>query len=403
MPVANRYLSRARLMRLYRRGKDGCCECKPGGGGGGGGTGGTGGQGNGGNGGGKGNGNGVRPVPQGSWLVIRYDDSDHGARPVASGDAFWESPDIWFDGGDPLGNAIPGKPTPVHARIWNLGTLKAFPTRVDFAFVDPSLGISWSQPQLISQVPSWIGVPEMILGGGYAEVRCLKDWIPAKGSTHACLLVMCSCAISNDMPSQPWSPSTDRHVAQHNVNIAEADVGQMLTFDLHTINITPTPATVQLAAQVAWVDARTPRDALRFSSTGVANTLASLNQATDLGQMRLLAKRASRVLEGGAHVRGTALRGDDLHKVVRVSRIDSGGYARNGAIVIPSAGAVRGLNGYTPIGKEAPLKPLERRTASLEIKVPDRPGPARQLLVRLAQFENGFATGGYTVVVKVRN
>jgi hypothetical protein len=51
---------------------------------------------------------------------------------VASGDAFWESPDIWFDGGDALGNAIAGKPTPVHARIWNLGTLKAFPTRVDF-------------------------------------------------------------------------------------------------------------------------------------------------------------------------------------------------------------------------------------------------------------------------------
>jgi hypothetical protein len=342
-------------------------------------------------------------VPQGSWLLIRYDDADHGARPVASGDAFWESPDIWFDSGDALGNAIAGKPTPVHARIWNLGTLKAFPTRVDFGFVDPSLGIPWNQPQPISSTPSWIGVPEMILGPGFVEVRCAEDWIPPAGSTHACLLVMCSCQISNDMPAQPWSAATDRHVGQHNVNISAASVGEMLTFHLHTINVTPVTAAVQIAAQVAWVDAKTPRGALRYSTTGVSNALAALRLASEGQQMRLLATRASRAFQHATEIKGTALEPEALREVVRLGRVEAVGEARNGSIVIPSANAVRGLNGYTPIGKVTQMRPLQHHKAALEIKVPRPPGKARQLLVRLAQFENGFATGGYTVVVKVRD
>ena len=344
----------------------------------------------------------IERVPQGTWLMIRYDDADGGARPIPSGDTFWESPDIWFDGGDSLGNAIPGKPTPVHARIWNLGTLVAFPTQVYFAFVDAALGITWAQPKLISKKPTGANVPPWVLGPGLAEVRCLEDWVPHEGSTHACLLAMCSCAVSNDQPTTPWSPTTDRHVAQHNVNIATAGVGEMLTFQLNMTNVTAKTAAVQIAAQVAWVDARTPRDALRFSSTGVRNALAAMNQRVEVHQMRLLAGRASRLMRQAAEVRGTELQSDAVREVVRLGDIENAGRAKNGAIVIPSLSVVRGLTGYTPVDKVTELRPLQHRKARVDIKVPRPAGSARQLLVRLGQFENGFATGGYTVVVHVK-
>ena len=345
----------------------------------------------------------IRPVPQGTWLLVRYDDADGGARPVPSGDAFWESPDIWFDGGDSLGNAIAGKPTPVHCRIWNIGTLRAFPTRVDFAFAAPWIGIDWSKPQLISKRPSYVDVPPWILGPGIVTVDCLKDWIPPEGTTHACLLVMCSCAVANDVPAQPWSAGTDRHVAQHNVSIVAANVAESLTFELHLTNITAAAATVQIAAQAAWVDAKTPREALRYSSTATRNAVSALDRSATTQQLRLLASRTSRLFRQREQVKGADVKPEALRDIVRLRDIAAAGRARNGAIVIPTVNAVRGLNGYTPVDKPTELKPLQHRKAALEVKVPRPPGAARMLLVRIAQFENAYATGGYTIVVAVKD
>lgn len=345
----------------------------------------------------------IEPVPQGTWLFVRYDDADGGARPVPSGDTFWESPDIWFDGGDALGNAIAGKPTPVHCRIWNIGTLRAFPTFVYFAFAAPWIGIDWSKPQLISREPSVANVPPWILGPGLAEVDCLKPWIPPAGTTHACLLVMCTCGVSNDKPTQPWSAATDRHVAQHNVNIAAASVGESLTFELHLTNVTPAAAIVQIATQAAWVEAKTPRDALRYSSTAMRNAMAGLDRSPGTQQMRLLASRTSRLFRQLEQVKGVDVKPEALRDIVRLRDITGAGRARNGAIVIPTLNAVRGLNGYTPVDKPTELKPLQHRKAALEVKVPRPPGAARTLLVRIAQFENEYATGGYTIVVAVKD
>src|ERR1035438_3770174 len=136
----------------------GCCDqCKGGTGGGGGGTGGGGGGtggggggkgggggGTGGGGGGKGGGGGAGggkgPAPVGTWLLIRFDQADAGARPIPSTDVFWESPDIWLTGGDAFGNPIGGKPATVVVRGWNLGLIQAAPVQAAVSYITPSLG-----------------------------------------------------------------------------------------------------------------------------------------------------------------------------------------------------------------------------------------------------------------------
>lgn len=338
-------------------------------------------------------------VPVATWLHLHYDLADQGARPVPSGDAFWESPDIWIEGGDQFGNAIAGQPATVWARVWNGGYLKACGTRVDFAVVDPSLGIPWDQPQLIGAEPSYVNVPEKILGPGFAEVRCKTPWVPAPGSSHACLFAMCSCPMQNDVPAQPWNVIDARQVAQHNVNIVAAHPGQVLAFELHTANILPVASLVQMAVQAAWVSAPRPRDALHYSASGVRNSIAALNRPLDLQHMRLMAARAARLMAPGIPMRGSAVTPEQLPELVRIKRICRTGHASGGTAVIASRTAVTGLNGYTPLGAAAAGRPGEQHVVQLELQVPRPPAGASQLLLRLAQFENGFATGGYTVVL----
>src|SRR5579859_7142212 len=159
-----------------------CCCC-------GGGQGGTGQPGSGGGpgpGGGSPGGGGPPPIPMpnvSTWLLIRYDSADMGARPVPASDVWWESPDIWLTGGDQFGNPIGGQPATVFARVWNLGTLPAAPVYVDFFFIAPSLGILPSAPEQIGKKSACVLVPPL----SAVVVACPTPWIPpvTQGNLHA--------------------------------------------------------------------------------------------------------------------------------------------------------------------------------------------------------------------------
>jgi len=75
------------------------------------------------------------------WLLIRYTLTDVGLRPLALGAPYWASPDVYLESSDPLGRGVPGEDNFVHARIFNLGMATSAPTRVDFYWADPSLGL----------------------------------------------------------------------------------------------------------------------------------------------------------------------------------------------------------------------------------------------------------------------
>jgi hypothetical protein len=142
------------------------------------------------------------PLPKVStWLLIRYDAADLGARAIPASDLWWESPDIWLTGGDQLGNPIGGHPANVFARVWNLGTLVATPVFVDFFFIAPSLGILPSAPKRIGHKPACVLVPPL----SAVDVACPTHWVPpvTEGNLHSCLLATCSAPITGDIPTVP--------------------------------------------------------------------------------------------------------------------------------------------------------------------------------------------------------
>jgi hypothetical protein len=336
---------------------------------------------------------------EGPWLLIPFDDADGGVRPLTSADYFWESRNIWFEGGDIKENAIAGKPTPVFARIWNLGTITCFPTRVDFGFVDASLGIPWNAPFVFGT--AYDEVRPQIMGPGVRIVKCPKDWIPPPptGNTHPCLVVMCSCEVANDMPSQPWNVMQDRHVAQRNVTVVAGKPGETLLFHVRMTNVLAVSATVQVAAQAAWVVARTASEALNFSAAGMESAVNSLNRPMAASQQRLLARRAALLLARRSQVTGASLQSHELREAVQLGQVQTIGRGKDGAIVIPDATAVKGLNGFSTIGAITRLQPLEIRMASVAINVPEPVRNTRYFVVRIAQLENEFVTGGYTFVI----
>ena len=55
------------------------------------------------------------------WLVVRFASGDEGARPLAGGTVFWESPDVWVEGSLGINQPVPGEPSNVFARVSNFG------------------------------------------------------------------------------------------------------------------------------------------------------------------------------------------------------------------------------------------------------------------------------------------
>lgn len=325
----------------------------------------------------------IKKEPRGVWLLIRYDLADTGVRPVPNDEVFWLSPDIWITGGDALGNAIAGKPTKVRARIWNLGNFPSTPTRVDFAFVDPSLGIPWNAPKLIGT--AWTTVPAL----GTAVVECPQDWVPGPtGTTHACLLVTCS-SYPLDPPTDPGNTRTDRHTGQRNVTIVQATAGDQVNLDFLVARTLKYRGAVKIGAMIALGNGDPNMTA--FATRSLDRTLRTLTRAMPSQKSQLLARR-SLVLHGLDHnAQYEVFEATKVHEMLQI-KVDAERFEAQ-------AFGLRGGQAPTELallGGPLTIEPLSSRQAKFTLVVPAGDCP---LIVHFYQFEDDIVTGGHTVIV----
>jgi len=375
----------------------GCCNCGCGGAPG---THGTGGS----SGGGPGKpGSGGSPpwtLPKqkvGTWLLIRYDSADQGARPIPAGDVFWESPDIWLTGGDGFDNPVGGQPAQVFARVWNLGMLVAAPVRVDFFYIAPSLGIQPSAPAPIGT--AWTIVPPL----SAVVVACPKPWIPpvTEFNLHSCLLATCSAPLTGDVPTVPANPVADRHTGQHNLTVIEAGGADPIPFTIHLGNLGPLPAKIELMA------AASSRAHLKVAPHGfsaqpsLTAPIDAILHAAGTAQVQLWARRASLVLKRSGHAYH-ALPADEVLQALKVTGTRLGDIRKSPAVVAPANRFGSAGSSFTALGHAIELKAQQEAKASFSI-TPPRNAPHPWFVVHLAQAVNGLVVGGYTVIIRTRD
>jgi hypothetical protein len=348
-----------------------------------------------GNGGGEGNGGGQpppgwEPQPVGTWLLIRYDTSDAGARPVPSGDVWWTSPDIWIEGGDQYGNPISGQQCIVHARVWNLGGLDAMPVIVTFSFIEPGLGLTGLKP---------IGtVGAFVPSANCADVPIPWTPPPVVGDVHSCIVVTCSCPVTSDIASVPGNVVADRHTGQRNMTIIGTPM-KMMEFQLTMTNLRPWAATVQLGARALWTNA--PRALLVLGVTDVPSirtAVRAINQPNTLVGYRLLAGRAAMVTHHPGEF--TLLPEREVPELVRVKSVHPG-HMHNAGAVVPPPNRINATNtSVIRIGRPAELKSLQSAIVHFEVKVPPPEKNHEWLVVHIAQITEGLIEGGYTVAMR---
>ena len=336
---------------------------------------------------------GWRPRPQGTWLLIRYDETDGGARPVPNGEVFWESPDIRVVGGDAWGNPTAGTPVTLEARVWNQGDLDAAPVRVDFSFIAPALGIMPGAPQPIGT--AWT----TLLAGHSRVVTCPEPWTPPEYPTnlHACIIVTCSAPGQHDIPTAPADARLDRHVAQRNLSVIEGSAGEVITLQLVAANLFERRAEISIVGAATWLtDERMPRGPLLMPTLATLGTSRAAARATDLDQARLWLKRAARL---DAQAR-SAPRPGAVENVGEIARVTSlrASKPTPAPTAIASRPALAPHPDFASLKREVHLGPGQNAIVEVEIQVPrDRQGP--WLVVYLAQSQSAQLTGGYTVLI----
>jgi hypothetical protein len=337
------------------------------------------------------------PLPRVStWLLIRYDAADMGARPIPASDVWWESPDIWLTGGDLLGNPIGGQPANVFARVWNLGTLVATPVFVDFFFIAPSLGILPSAPERIGKRSACVLVPPL----SAVVVPCPTTWIPpaTEGNLHACLIATCSAPISGDVPTVPFNAVADRHTAQHNLTVLEGGVGNKFPFTIHLSNLEPLVTRFELMAAASWQPQPRPTPHGFSAPPSVSGPVNAILQSPQSPEHRLWARRAAILLERSSESY-SLLSADEVRQALSLSAVTPGEINRSAAVVAPAHrfGAVGSW--FTALGDAIELHPQQQATATFSVTVPNR-GPHPWFIVHLAQASGSALVGGYTVAIQ---
>jgi hypothetical protein len=147
------------------------------------------------------------------WLVAPCHARDYGLRPLASGVPYWASPFIWTESPDPSGNPLAGAENHLVARIFNVGSATAAPTKVDFYWADPSVGLGAGDAHFIGT--EFVEVQPMTS----RVVRCATPWVPSYlNGGHECVFVQCDNHVLDPLrnPFEPWN---DRHVGQRNLAV----------------------------------------------------------------------------------------------------------------------------------------------------------------------------------------
>jgi hypothetical protein len=343
-----------------------------------------------------------------SWILMRYTSTDIGARPIPNGDVFWLSPDVWVESSDIFGNAVAGQPNFVHARILNLGKALARPTRVDFYWGDPSVGLG---PAQMSQPGQHIGTEWVeVAARRTVDVRCNTPWVPQfVNGGHECLMVNCSAPLLGDAITQPFEPTLDRHVGQRNVTVVQSSAGEIVHFRVAVTNLIHEAAQVTLASRIEQVtvtysDALAPRDLVNLVAAYVRGAATASVDSTHLPNE----PRAGAVPARGPVLRDASAGRSAPHVHARLSAeskvIPSAGARvdldrlRRGAGLVRSSGSHLG-NVHTL--EVLAMRALEQRRAELELKIPADARPGEFIVFHLTEAVEGLVLGGYTIVVRV--
>ncbi|GLV53254.1 hypothetical protein KDH_01090 [Dictyobacter sp. S3.2.2.5] len=167
------------------------------------------------------------------YLYIPYDGTDKGKRPLSKQIQFWASPHIFVDKTDAFGNVVPGEEITISARVFNGGQKAALPfVSVQFFVFNSSLAFTAANSLYTATVQPL----QQIAAGSYIEVTSPKPWIPEPlDNGHPCIVVQCDTVEEgSDGLKYPFFPALDRHVAQHNMTVANPTAGQKLL--LHASN-----------------------------------------------------------------------------------------------------------------------------------------------------------------------
>jgi hypothetical protein len=331
-----------------------------------------------------------KAMPQGTWLYIRFDGADAGARPIPSGDVFWSSPDIWTIGGDGLDNPIGGQPLTVQARIWNAGSLAASPLRVDFYYIAPSLGIVASAPKHFGTV--WSVAPPR----SGTIVSC--PWTPPTEfyDLHACLIVTCSAPLQNERAVAPPNPVADRHTGQHNFTVIEAGGGEQLHIPLRLGNLLSRPAALTLTAAATWMKRATPKAGPFFHGAAMSGAVRAAD-TTERVTAQLWSRRAA-ILDQTRHGdQDIAVAQDHVTDIVGLTSMEMGGRRRSTTTLIEQPRIDEDAP-FADLGNPIGFEPHQSATANFAITVP-RKVEHPWLLVHIAQKTDGLIDGGYTVAI----
>ena len=356
------------------------------------------------------------------WLVIRSNASDIGLRPLPGGACFWLSPDIWIESSDPLGRAVAGEQNFVHARVFNLGKAVSIPTRVDFYWADPSVGLGAEDMNFIGT--EWVEIAPHTA----KDIRCNTAWVPIfVNGGHECLKVNCNNGMLDPI-QHPFQPTVDRHAGQRNITVIQAPPGQMVSFHLSLNNIFALRTHVELLARVEHLRVNAER-AKRIHPREVIAGVAAFGQlpaftssearsrfvegASDFGRAQTIARflsdkpaaSALNITRMASHERSSACLSmdwgeDGCRTVAKGSGNDALAMMTAGNELAETSAAAALRQGFTV--KTGELDAFERRGVELQVKLPGNMTHGEYLVVHLQQWIGQVLTGGYTLVIEAR-
>jgi hypothetical protein len=157
---------------------------------------------------------------------------------INDGIPWYVSNDIWVvPGNNP--NSLPGAAQAnwtnwVWARVWNDGNAPIFNATVNFYWADPSTIITRQNATLIGS--EYVSIPAK----QYKHIYCHVPWQPVLlHPLHVCLIVEAYDPILDPLP-YPGSPdlnfTIDRHVAQHNLILAQNAADMSLVYQISIAN-----------------------------------------------------------------------------------------------------------------------------------------------------------------------
>jgi hypothetical protein len=341
------------------------------------------------------------------YLLIRTALGDGGDRPINV--PFWESPDIWTALGDPANTpAIPpdhggtvqaGHPATLYAHVWNLGLAPLAGVRVEFYWIDPSVGVGGNLSHLIGMARCELAGRGM--QGSHKLVKCPTAWVPAiVNGGHECLFARVS-GIGDPIGNNDWDPNKNRHVGQRNIAvvaagtnvtrlIAQLDASRPAGTRLQLIQVGPREG--ELVRRVA-----IPRLRLADLKTQVLGEIDA-RQRVGLGdQTKASGGMLASVhpLAAGKAPAPPPIQRDPALPIIDPSAILGLGREGRGEKPPPGARAAEAAKSEGRLaellGGVAALRPRARRLP------PPRPGEAQ--LLRIATYAGDRLVGGYTIVI----